>query len=143
MDMISTPTHDAALAAESCRQIFAEGGDLVDLWRFGILQTIDYYNSYMTRGGPVSASRVFDREPVTGVSHIDAAFAALADHLASRDGWAVPPWACSASRTIADPWFVAPIAQRPGFFHDEALATSPVEFRRRNIFISINDLVRV
>ena len=138
--MKESVSHDAALAAQSCQEILADGGDLLDLWRFGILQTIDYYTSYFKRGGPTLASHVFDQEPLTGHASVDAAFAALADYLATRDGWAVPTWV--ASQVVTPPWFVAPIARRPGYFHDEALRVTPDEFRRRNIYIGIGDLSR-
>ena len=133
---------DAARAARSCRAILAEGGDLVDAWRFGILQTIDYYTSYLTRYGVTTACRVFDQEPITIVPCVDAAFAAIAEHLAARDGWIPPSWVNDPARFAPLPWFVAPAAQESGYFHDEALRLTPPEFRRRNVYIGLGDLAR-
>ncbi|UNX54742.1 hypothetical protein MF406_00050 [Georgenia sp. TF02-10] len=38
-----------------------------------------------------------ERPPRTGAVQLDAAFAAVADHLAERDGWQAPAW------TVAGP----------------------------------------
>lgn len=42
---------------------------------------------------------VFAREPEpTGWHEINAAFAALADHLSGRDGWTAPEWVRDSAR---------------------------------------------
>jgi len=138
----STVTHDAARTAETCRTLLAEGADLLDAWRFGILQSMDYYTSYIRQGGVAVAHQIFDREPVTGEPAVDAAYAALAEHLATRDGWTPPPWAGNPAKVAPTPWFVSPLARKPGYFHDEALRVTPPEFRRHGVYIGLKDLDR-
>ena len=134
--------HDAARAAASCRALLANGGDLVDAWRFGILQTVDYYMQNLDQDGPDIARQVFDREPSTGELRVDAAFSALAEYFAARDGWTPPAWVDQPGRVAPWPWFVAPLAQGPGYFHEEALRVTPLEFRQRNVYIGIGELER-
>jgi hypothetical protein len=132
------PTHDAATAAVTCIQLLSEQASLRDCWRFGILQTVDYYNSYRRKGGIILASRVFDREPPrTGSTAVDAAFAALAAHLAEQDGWEAPVWAADPRRVSARPWYVAPTAFR-AWADDE----TPPQFRARGVFITALGLAR-
>ena len=83
--------HTAAGNARRCAELLAAGESLDSCWRLGILQTLDDYTSTLRRGGPVLAAQVFTAEPpATGSPALDAAFAALADHLAERDGWETP-----------------------------------------------------
>lgn len=93
----ATPTpdvgvrHTAAQNAANCRRVLHKGETLEACWRFGILQTLDDYTSALRRGGPSLAAGVFTDEPArAGAAEIDAAFAALAEHLANRDGWEAP-----------------------------------------------------
>lgn len=134
----STLNSDAYDAAESCRALLKDGATLNQLWRFGVLQTLDYYNSAKKVGGVQLASQVFVREPaLTGSSEIDAAFAALADYLATRDGWPTPQWANNPSRSTSR-WYAA---QSAGFY-EQADRESPSEFRSRGVYIAGNDLSR-
>lgn len=83
--------HTAADNAVTCHHLLADGEGLDGCWRFGILQTLDDYISTRRRGGPELAAQVFsDEPPRTGAPQLDAAFAALADYLAERDGWTTP-----------------------------------------------------
>ena len=68
---------------------------------------------------------------------VDAAFAALAEHLAERDGWDVPAW-------VQDSWRVAAgwLPSVPSIFHADALRESPRAFRERGIFITARSLDR-
>lgn len=130
--------HTAAQNAAACRGLLAEGMTLDACWRFGILQTLDDYTSALRRGGAGLAAEVFaDEPPRTGAAEIDAAFAALADHLAGRDGWATPAWASDSSRRTAS-WYPAV----PAIFRKEAKRESPKAFRRRGIFITSRSLAR-
>jgi hypothetical protein len=130
--------NDAADAALECARLLREGESANTGWRFGILQSVDYYDSCVRRGGVELGARVFDREPApTGSTRLDAAFAALAEHLAVRDGWPVPRWALSAARST-DRWYVA---QSPAFYA-EADQQSPPAFRSRGVYISANALDR-
>lgn len=130
--------HTAAGAAAHCAGLLAAGDDLESCWRFGILQTLDDYGSTLRRGGTQLAAEVFADEPSsTGSGRLDAAFAALADHLAERDGWTVPSWALNPTRR-ADGWFPAV----PSIFRAEAEQESPRAFRERGIFITGRSLSR-
>ncbi len=83
--------------------------------------------------------RVFARVPAqTGSDAVDAAFAALAQYLAARDGWDPPAWSTDRARVASERWYVA---QLPAF-RPEADRESPPEFRARNVFIGANDLNR-
>lgn len=129
---------DAAANARRCASLLAQGASLAECWRFGILQTVDDYRSVLRRGGVQLAFQVFVAEPPrTGSTEIDAAFAALADHLAERDGWIVPAWALDPSRAVSE-WF----AEVPAIFHSDALQESPRAFRARGIFITDQSLKR-
>jgi hypothetical protein len=138
----AAPPHDAARAARSCGELLATGCDVADAWRFGILQALDYYASCLKHDGPERARRVFEKEPLVGEPAVDAAFAALAEYLATRDGWEPPAWVHDPARIAPTPWFVAPAARARGFFHDEALQVTPASFSRRNVFLGIGDLDR-
>lgn len=135
---------DAASTARDVVGIASEGGCLNDLWRFGILQTIDLYHNDWRLGGRTRAKSVFTREPITGVAEIDCAYAALAEYLAERDGWSRPSWTsrpCKCDR----PWLPA---QRPEYdlperVIDEAIEQAPDSFRVRNIYVGLDDLARV
>lgn len=140
----TTPTpgvgvrHTAAQNAADCRRLLREGETLDVCWRFGILQTLDDYTSALRRGGPSLAAEVFADEPArVGAPEIDAAFAALAEHLAHRDGWATPAWALDLSRCTTA-WYPAV----PTIFREDADRESPDAFRRRGIFITSRSLAR-
>ncbi|AYD90141.1 hypothetical protein D5R93_09265 [Actinomyces lilanjuaniae] len=97
-------------------------GRLVVWWRFGVLQTLDDYTSCLRRGGTSVASQVFTREPPpTGAVEVDAAFAALADWLAGRDGWQAPAWVEDPGRVCPARWYLRVIE----IFRSEADVQSP------------------
>lgn len=130
--------HTAAANARHCADLLAAGDSLDACWRFGILQTFDDYASTLRRGGITLAAQVFAEEPPsTGAAQIDAAFAALADHLAERDGWQAPSWAVDAARRTSS-WYPAV----PDVFRAEADRESPRAFRERGIFITGRSLAR-
>ncbi|MFP7696953.1 hypothetical protein [Trueperella sp. LYQ143] len=132
---------DTAIDVET---IATEGGCLNDLWRFGILQTIDLYQTAINDDGIEGGIKVFAREPITSVSEINCGYAALANYFANRDGWNAPEWANRPCRCTA-PWFPA---QRPEYPLPQrviklSIEETPDEFRQRNIFITLDDLIRV
>lgn len=130
--------HTAASNAEHCAALISTGESLDACWRFGILQTLDDYTSTLRRGGPKLAAQVFAEEPIrTGAVEIDAAFAALADHLAERDGWPAPGWALDPARRTSD-WYPAV----PAIFRADADAESPRAFAERGIHITGRSLAR-
>lgn len=125
--------HTAAGNAARITDLLREGEPAAGAWRFGILQTLDDYRSTLRRAGTTAAADVFADEPApTGSRELDAAFAALAEHLAAADGWAPPAWASDTARTVPGQWF----ATTPALFRDEAVADSPPAFRKRGIFIT-------
>jgi len=130
--------HTATDNAARCAALLSAEDTPEACWRFGILQTLDDYTSTLRRGGVALAAQVFTDEPAsTGSDQIDAAFAALADHLAERDGWSAPAWALNPARRTAA-WFPAV----PAIFRTEAEQDSPRAFRRRGIFITGRSLDR-
>ena len=130
--------HTAADNAAHCAVLLAAGDTPEACWRFGILQTLDDYASTLRRGGTALAAQVFAAEPApTGSTRVDAAFAALADHLAELDDWPVPAWAMNSARR-ADAWYPAV----PSIFRAEAERDSPRAFRERGILITGRSLSR-
>jgi hypothetical protein len=131
--------HTAAGNAARIAELLQAGEPASSGWRFGILQTLDDYQSTLRRAGAAVASDVFaDAPEPTGSRELDAAFAALADHLATVDGWQPPHWTADPSRTVPGRWF----ATTPVMFRDEAVTDSPPAFRKRGIFITRRALSR-
>lgn len=130
--------HTAADNARACVALLSAGESATECWRFGVLQTLDDYTSALRRGGTPLASAVFDDEPTTtGSAELDAAFAALAAHLAARDGWNPPPWTRDPRRRTTA-WYPAV----PAIFRAEAQRDSPPAFRERGIYITSRSLDR-
>jgi hypothetical protein len=130
--------HTAAHSAQRAKELITTGDSLDDVWRYGILQTLDDYTSTVRRGGTVLGSNVFAEAPeLTGISQIDAGFAALADYLSEKDGWARPEWASEPARTTRD-WF----PDVPPQFRADAIAESPRAFRDRGIWITSRTMAR-
>lgn len=131
--------HTAAGNAARVAQLLRAGDSTAAAWRFGVLQTLDDYRSTLRRGGaPVAAGVFADAPTPTGSRELDAAFAALAEHLATVDGWVPPAWTADPARTVRGRWF----ATTPDIFRDEAAAESPPAFRKRGIFITGRALSR-
>jgi hypothetical protein len=130
-----------ARAAGSARALVDSGtAGSEALWRFGVLQLLDDYDSVIRHDGVAAAAQVFSDEPaLTGHSGLDAAYAALACWLAQRDGWSAPAWARSPNRVARPWWFVSDSAYGRAW----ALAQSPGEFRIRGVFITDTALARV
>jgi hypothetical protein len=117
----------------------AAGEPLKHIWRYAVLQALDDYSSVLRHEGIAAAARWWEEEPgTTGDARVDAAFAALAEHLARRDGWIVPSWALDPSRETTTWWFVSDLAGQ----HPRALVESPLSFRKRGVFITSDALVR-
>lgn len=134
----SVVRHTAAGNARHAADLIAAGDGLESGWRFGILQTIDDYASTLRRGGAALGAVVFVEEPPpTGSVELDAAFAALADHLAERDGWTAPAWAHNPRRAVEEWYPMVPNIDRP-----EASTTSPRAFRERGIYLTTRSLAR-
>ena len=159
----------AAGAAGVARAMIAAAEPMPQIWRHVILQTIDEYESQRRlhlndpynpndrddrdrddrAGGadrvdgahrPDGAAAMFaDEPPLTGDDRVDAALAALAEHLARRDGWPVPDWTGQERRSTLDWWFVDDLTALQAF----ALRESPLSFRKRGVFIGDGGLHRV
>ena len=111
-----------------------------DLWRFGVLQLLDDYDSVRARDGVEAAACLMSQAPgSTGHSGLDAALAGLACWLADRDGWASPEWALADDRVARPWWFVSSSAYGRAW----ALVQSPAHFRIRGVFITDTALQRV
>lgn len=128
---------DAALTAAT---MVARSEPLAQIWRHVVLQGLDDYQRALRLGGVEQAAAMFADEPaLTGDDRVDAALAALAEHLARRDGWKVPAWARQDRRTTLDWWFVDDLPALQAF----ALRESPLSFRKRGVFIGDGGLHRV
>lgn len=100
-----------------------------------ILQFID---DFRTRRRNSQRELIRDKPEHTGSPLIDAYLAALAEHLATEVGLAVPAWVEDPDRFLTKWWIESDVpSARP-----TALAQSPAAFRRRGIFISERALER-
>jgi hypothetical protein len=99
VEMRAFETADQA-AAGSAVAMLADGERLSRLWRYVFVQMLDDYASVLRHAGIPAAARMGAGAPrSTGDARVDAAFAAMADYLARRDGWTVPPGpGCPAGR---------------------------------------------
>ncbi len=129
---------DAAQAVRAMLSAPAEpSGE--DLWRFGVLQFLDDYESTRRHQGvPSAAALLVDEPDLTGHSGVDASFAALACWLADRDGWTAPSWALSDARVARPWWFVSDST----YGRTWAMVQSPGQFRIRGVFITDTALLR-
>jgi len=126
--------HTAAGNALDATELVSEGQPPTAGWRFGVLQTLDDYTSTCRRGVVALGAGVFTDPPApTGSIELDAAFAALAEYLAERDGWTPPAWTSDACRSVAPVlWW----ASTPSIYREIALEESPRPFRERDISLS-------
>ena len=79
------------------------------------------------------------QEPGRVGERSDALLAALAEHVALREGEPPPSWAVDADRFLDRMWFLSPTAA----FRATQLRESPAAFRRRGIFLARSTLHRV
>jgi hypothetical protein len=129
---------EAADTAGIVAVLAEEGEPVSQMFRFTVLQSLAAYNSLLPHG-VIVAIRVFARAPArTGSSVIDAGYAAIAAHLAARDGWDAPAWAADPSRSVDPPCYVSGLTN--GYFRREADQCTPPEFRRRGVMIGATDL---
>jgi hypothetical protein len=103
-------------AAGSAAIMLAGGERLSRLWRYVFVQLLDDYTSVLRHAGVAAAARMWSGAPrATGDGRVDAAFAAMAEYLARRDGRAVPAWATSPAQ----------YSQRDGAFSARRCANCP------------------
>lgn len=78
---------------------------------------------------------LLDSEPApTGDEHWDVFLAALAEHLAVKDGRGAPPWV--ETRSLRRFWF--PFNTRAA--RVDAVVHAPAAFRRRGVYVSAQEL---
>lgn len=127
-------------AAAAAAEMLRAGESLRRVWRYAIVQMLDDYQSVLRRDGANEAAQMWQAEPATtGDVRVDAAFAALGEHLARRDGWPAPAWVSESRREAVPWWFVTDLRG----LHPQALVESPLSFRRRGVFITHGALERV
>lgn len=114
-----------------------------DFWRHGVLQVIDFYDSYKRLSGLELAMQTFSEEPpMTGIDEVDAGLAALADYLARRDGWQAPQWAFNPVRVHrVQGWRSAPVMSEWLRSYQEKHAVP--EFAKRGIIVDEHSLTRI
>jgi hypothetical protein len=126
-------------AASDAVAMLADGERLSRLWRYVFVQMLDDNTSVLRHAGVPAAARMWASPPrSTGDVRVDAAFAAMAEYLARRDGWEVPSWARLPGREAWPWWFVTDLRG----LHPRALVESPSSFRRRGVFITSGALDR-
>jgi len=79
-----------------------------------------------------------DQAPTTGSGRLDALLASTVEYLCREQGCPAPAWV-STVPSCAEPWFVSGVENLKAM----ALAASPVDFRKRKIFVLENFLSRV
>lgn len=120
-----------ALTVAGLAQLLASGdGDDSRRWRL-VAEFLEEY-----RWEPTGARlRLLAEEPAaTGDERWDVFLAALAEHLAARDGRSAPQWA--ASRSLRRFWF--PFNTRAA--RADAIVHAPSAFRRRGVFVAAQEL---
>jgi hypothetical protein len=126
-------------AAATASTMISGGRSLTDVWRHAVLQLLDDYASVLRHEGIQAAAAMWANPPrPSGDRRVDAALAALAEHLARRDGWARPRWAGEPWREAQPWWFVTPMRG----LHARAFVESPLSFRKRGVFITSGALER-
>jgi len=132
--------HTVDDAARVAARLLSSGEPLNRVWRFALTQLLDDYTSVLRHNGPEAAAKMWRVAPsLTGDARVDAAFAAMAEHLARRDGWQTPAWTRDPQREAVPWWFVTDLKG----LHPRALVESPSSFRRRGVFITRGALERV
>jgi len=101
-----------------------------ELWRY----VAEFLEEYRHEPPETRFSLLAEEPSTTGDEHWDVFLAALAEHLAARDGRAGPDWA--ERRQLRTFWFPfnTPAARA------DALVHAPAAFRRRGIFVAPQEL---
>lgn len=116
-----------------------ERAPAIDLWRHVIIQALDDYESdRRLLGDALAWSRMVPEPEATGDVRVDAALAALVEHLARRDGHEAPGWTRDDDRVSTQWWFVDSL---PGL-QASALRDSPLSFHKRGVFVGDGGLER-
>lgn len=94
----------------------------------------EFLEEYRHEPEPARARLLADDPPPTGDDRWDVFLAALAEHLAARDGRGEPAWA--EERRLRTFWF--PFDTRAA--RADAIVHAPAAFRRRGIFVAPQEL---
>ena len=127
--MTSASGYQAASVAELARWL-ASTADEATRWRL-VAEFLEEYR----HEPPASRFELLEPEPAsTGDERWDVLLAALAEHLAGRDGRGGPVW--SEGRRLETFWFPfdTPAARV------DALVHAPASFRRRGVFVAPQEL---
>lgn len=109
---------------------FMTGADDAGRWRL----VAEFLEDYRWES-PEARSALLEGEPQdTGDERWDVFLAALAEHLAARDGRGAAPWA--ESRSLSQLWF--PFNTRAA--RVDALVHAPAAFRRRGVYVAPEEL---
>lgn len=101
-----------------------------DRWRL----IAEFLENYRWEPIDIGLSLVADEPQPTGSLEWDVFYAALAEHLTSREGKSAPQW--TSNKILEKFWF--PFNTRAA--RVDALVHSPAAFRRRGIFIAPQEL---
>jgi hypothetical protein len=107
-----------------------DGADETLRWRL----VAEFLEEYRWEPGDVRPRLLADEPAGTGDEHWDVFLAALAEHLAARDGRAGPDW--SEARRLRRFWF--PFNTKAA--RVDAVVHAPAAFRRRGIFVAPQEL---
>ncbi len=106
------------------------GADLSRRWRL----VAEFLEDYRWEAAETRMALLAEVPASTGDEHWDVFLAALAEHLAARDGLAAPAW--SEDRTLLQFWF--PFNSRAA--RVDAIVHAPAAFRRRGVYIAPQEL---
>jgi hypothetical protein len=94
----------------------------------------EFLEEYRWESASVRLGLLSEEPADTGDEHWDVFLAALAEHLAARDGSSAPPWA--EFRSLRRFWF--PFNTRAA--RVDAVVHAPAAFRRRGVFVAAREL---
>jgi hypothetical protein len=106
------------------------GANESDRWRL----IAEFLEDYRWESSASRATLLVDAPAPTGDEHWDVFLAALAEHVAARDGRAAPAW--TEGRSLRQFWF--PFNTRAA--RADALVHAPASFRRRGVYVSPQEL---
>jgi hypothetical protein len=107
-----------------------DGADDERRWRL----IAEFLEEYRWEPSPDRLALLAEAPPGTGDERWDVFLAALAEHLAARDGHAAPSW--SESRSLRRWWF--PFNTRAA--RADAMVHAPAAFRRRGVYVAAQEL---
>ncbi|MDG4805590.1 hypothetical protein O7634_02305 [Micromonospora sp. WMMD1120] len=106
------------------------GADETRRWRL----VAEFLEEYRWEPAEVRPRLLEEEPPPTGDERWDVFLAALAEHLAAKDGRGAPSWV--ATRTLRQFWFPfnTPAARVDAVVH------APAAFRRRGVYVAAQEL---